>query len=172
MSIEIEVKKLVLSGALIDRPSSYFRSRARQLYVTPEIDGYAQQPFPDTLEGNMLDEMAADLDAFSEMSAITVSENPYDKPWDTMLARVAPVADEFWSMRVVDPEIRPGIRILGGFCAKDAFVALHWDFREVIGTNFNEEVEEVRDSWRSLFGVLPPYSGNGLHDYLTNYRQQ
>lgn len=169
MSIVVAVTKLVSARRLIDRPSTFMESRARELYVTPEIDGYAAPPFADTREGERFAEMATYFDEFCELTMVTVSEDPFNKPPDVMMARVHPIADEFWSMRVTDPEDTSGIRVLGGFCAKDAFVALMWDFRENIGDNFDEEVDELKAIWRDYFGDLSPYTGSSLDDYLTNY---
>src|SRR5262249_43956489 len=111
---------------------------------------------------------ASYLDAFSELNAITVAENPVFKPPDVMLARVLPVEAEFWSMRIVDPHETAGMRVLRAFCGKDAFVALTCEFRENI-SDFGSEVENAQDIWSDFFGALTPYSGRCLDDYLTNY---
>jgi hypothetical protein len=86
-----------------------------------------------------------------------------------MLARVAPVEDEFWSIRVTEPEDTAGIRALGGFIGKDEFISLTWDYREGIPV-FDDEVDIVRNEWRDLFGSKGPFSGVNLDEYLTNYR--
>jgi hypothetical protein len=86
-----------------------------------------------------------------------------------MLARVDPVEDQFWSIRVTEPEDTAGIRSLGGFAAKDEFISLTWDYREGIPI-FDDEVDMVRDAWRDLFGLEGPFGGDSLDEYLTNYR--
>lgn len=139
------------------------------MIVTPDIEDVVTRPFPDTDAGKRLGEFRAWLDAFSEHGEISVCEDPYKKPPDAMLARVAPVEAEFWSIRITDPEDTPGIRALGAFAAKDTFVALIWDFRENIAS-FNEEVESVQEMWSDLFGTEPPFSGGSVDDYLSNYR--
>ena len=171
MSIAAAARRLVLNGHLVDRPSSFTGARARRMFVTLEIDGHAQRPFPETFDGNRFAELASFLDAFCELNEITVSEDPDKKPWDVMLARVHPVNEDFWSMRIVDPPNTPGLRLLGGFCAKDEFVALKWEFRESI-YDFDGEVNELKEAWRDHFGDLQPLSGSTVNEYLSNFDLQ
>jgi hypothetical protein len=138
------------------------------MFVTPEIKALATHPFPDNIEGERCAELAQYLDAFCECNEVTVAEVPDDKPPDVMLARVKPVEDDFWSMRITDPENTPGMRILGAFCDRDSFVGLLCDFRENI-RDFDNEVDLVRESWKSYFGDLRPHTGKTLDEYLTNY---
>ncbi|TIR28283.1 MAG: hypothetical protein E5X35_31350 [Mesorhizobium sp.] len=157
-------------GKLIHRPSAYRKVSERNMILTPYIDALAQQPFADTIEGERYAALAQYLDGFSELHRITVAQNPDKKPNDVMLARVHPVGDDFWSMRITAPEDTPGIRLLGGFCARDSFVGLLCEFRDYISV-FDEEVDETRNLWRDLFGDLKPLSGSNLDDYLTHYRE-
>jgi hypothetical protein len=168
MSIKTVVDRLVEEGRLIHRASAMLGISARDLFVTPEIDALTKTPFADTELGERHAALAAYFDAFSELNEVTVSESPHSKPWDVMLARVAPPTLDFWSMRIIDPEDTPGIRVLGGFCYLDGFVELIWAFREEI-SNFNDEVESIREVWTDYFGDARPHSGETLDEYLTNY---
>jgi hypothetical protein len=168
MPIVAKVDKLVAARKLLERSSSYLGISARRMIVTPEIDALAKPPFEDTTVGERHAALAQYLDAFCELNEITVSEVPDAKPRDIMLARVSPVEDDFWSMRVTDPEDTPGMRILGAFCDLDCFVGLTYDFRENI-YDFDEEVLSVKESWKEYFGDLKPLKGKTLDDYLTNY---
>ena len=168
MSIHDTPRSLITQGRLIERPSSFLEISAREMVVTPEIDALTRQPFSDTAEGERFAAFAADLNAFSELNDITISENPLVKPPDVMLARVAPVEADYWSIRVIEPEGTAGLRSLGAFVCKDVFVALTWDFREDI-SDFAAEVADVQDVWRDYFGELTPFSGSSLDEYLTNY---
>ena len=142
------------------------------MFVTPEIYAVAKPPFADTLKGERHAEVASYLDAFSELNEISVFEGSGPKPWGVMLARVMPPEDEFWSMRITDPEDTAGIRILGGFCGLDAFVGLTFEYRELIPPGeFSDEVGVLRETWADYFGTTPPHSGASLDDYLTNYYQ-
>jgi hypothetical protein len=139
------------------------------MFVSRDVLVAVSPPFSDTEQGQRLGEFRAWLDSFVEGGEISVAENPNEKPAHAMLARVAPVEDEFWSIRVTEPEDTAGIRALGAFAGKDKFVCLIWDYREGIPV-FDEEVEAVRVAWRYLFGLQRPFRGESLDEYLTNYR--
>src|SRR5262245_58096494 len=143
---------------------------ARTMIVSPDILAAVSPPFPDNEEGRRLSEFRAWLDGFMEGCELSVAEDPDRKPPDAMLARVHPVADEFWSVRVTEPEDTPGIRAFGAFGGKDMLIALTWEKRELIGDQFNEAVSEVQASWRDYFRSERPFSGDRLDDYLTNFR--
>ena len=138
------------------------------MVVTPEIWEVVAFPFSPDAKGERLGEFRNWLDAFSEGGELSVAEDPHLKPQDAMLARVDPVDAEFWSIRVTDPEQTPGIRSLGAFADKDTFVALTWDYRELIG-EFDDEVATAHAAWVDLFGAEVPHSGDHIDDYLTNY---
>jgi hypothetical protein len=141
----------------------------REVMVSADVSAATMPPFPDTLMGERLAELRAWLDAFLELSEITVSEDPDHKPPDVMLARVNPIREQFWSCRITLPAQTPGIRAIGGFNGKDKFIALTWDFREDI-VDFDGNVELAIEYWKELFGEQKPFRGNNLDEYLTNYR--
>ena len=141
---------------------------ARTMIVSASICTMVTPPFPDTELGRRLGEFRAWLDSFMEGAELSVSEDPFNKPPDTMLARVSPVEEDFWSIRVTEPEESPGIRGFGGFHKQDEFVALTFDYREDIG-DFSAEVDAVREAWTRFFGVERPFHGDELDEYLTNY---
>jgi hypothetical protein len=143
---------------------------ARSMIVSANILAVVTPPFADTPEGIRIGELRAWMDGFLEGAELTVAEDPDNKPRDAMLARVHPVDAEFWAIRVTNPEDSPGIRSFGAFTAKNEFVALTWELREEIGDQFDEHVDEVRDSWIDFFGEEAPHSGDSLDDYLTTYR--
>ena len=165
MSICAILKGLRNREKLFELPSLFTGDdTARTMIVSPDILAVVTPPFPDTEEGRRLGEFRAWLDSFSENAEISVAEDPFQKPPDVMLARVAPVEKEFWSIRVTEPEDTAGIRALGGFAAKDKFVSLTWDYREGIPI-FEDEVGIVCGAWRNLFGVVGPFSGESLDEY-------
>lgn len=142
---------------------------ARTMIVSPDILAAVTPPFPDTVHGERLGQFRAWLDGFMEGAEISVAEAPFQKPPDAMLARVSPVEDELWSIRVTEPERTPGIRAFGAFAEKDTFIALTWNCREAIEI-FDDEVESVANAWIDLFGSEDPFKGDTLDEYLTNYR--
>jgi hypothetical protein len=137
------------------------------MFVSGEIWHDVTPPFAENLSGMRLAEFREYLDAFTEGAELSVSENPHAKPSDAMLARVDPVADQFWDLRSVSPN--PGIRSLGGFTDKDEFVALTWNYRENLDGQWSEEIDRCRAAWRGLFGTESPLCGRSLDDYLSNY---
>jgi hypothetical protein len=137
------------------------------MYVSPEIMAVITPPFADTVDGERMGEFRAWLEPFILGGELSVAENPDNKPPETMLARVHPVEKEFWAIRVTDPDTTPGVRSFGAFSAKDEFVALTWEKREVIDENFDEEVETAIEAWTAYFDPENPYQGNNLNDYLT-----
>jgi hypothetical protein len=103
------------------------------------------------------------LDGFTEGDAITVAENPSDKDARAILARVDPVQDEVWDFRCLDP--RPGIRAFGRFSEPNTFIALTWNYREVI--DWSAEVERCKSEWTKLFRDIQPFRGNAVDEYIT-----
>jgi hypothetical protein len=170
MSICTILAEQVRQRKLTELPSLFTGDdTARAMFASRDVLVAVSPPFPDTEQGQRLGEFRAWLDSFVEGGEISVAENPNEKPPDAMLARVAPVEDEFWSIRVTEPEDTAGIRALGGFAGKDKFVCLIWDYREGIPV-FDEEVEAARVAWRDLFGSQRPFRGESPDEYLTNYR--
>jgi hypothetical protein len=148
---------------------------SREMYVSADVSAAVTGPFPDSLEGRRRGEFWAWLEDWMYGTEIGVCEDPFDKPGETQLARVAPVEDEFWSIRVPAPldtdgqPIGDGLRSLGGFHALDEFIALIWDYREVIDHDFDSFVDEVREVWRDIFDKELPHQGDNLHAYLTRF---
>jgi hypothetical protein len=104
-------------------------------------------------------ELRAYLHAFVDNEEIGVSEKPFTKRGDTFLARVHPIEQDVWDIRVIEPS--PGIRCFGCFGDRDLFVALTWNYRENIeetANGFELEARECRSVWSSLF-TLPPRTG-------------
>jgi hypothetical protein len=124
------------------------------------------EPFQGTRK-RWLAEFRENLDAFLEGCELSVGEDPHDKDANALMARVAPVEDEFWDMRVTAP--KPGIRAFGAFAELDTFVCLTWEYRDVIRDRFDAEVARCQEEWRRLFGSTKPFKGKNLDAYLTHY---
>jgi hypothetical protein len=170
MSIEDEIQALCPQGRLHRLPSLLCGpDTARTMYVSTEILDAVTPPFADSLQGERDAEFRQTLDAFLEGGMFSVAEDPYAKPSDAMLARVAPTAAEFWDIRSVVP--RPGIRCLGAFIAQDIFVALTCANREDLDASgaWEAEIGRCTSEWRELFGSQLPLKGASLDEYLTNY---
>jgi hypothetical protein len=142
----------------------------RTVYASIEIAELVMWREPDdTREGRMAFNARGLLDDFVEGAFITIAEDPFDKDAKCILARVDPVAHEFWDFRCLDPN--PGLRILGGFSELDTFIALTWDYRENFDGNWERKVSECGDEWRRLFKDIPPHGGKSLNEYVSyNFR--
>lgn len=170
MSIDLILKRHILAGKLIELPSLFTGDEtARKVFVAPDVIAAVEPPFQETMNGDRMEEFRAVLDAFSEGARFSVAEDPYDKDPYAMLARVHPVEDELWCIRVMDPEDTDGIRCFGAFVQKDEFVALMWEYREVIDRDFDAAVTEAGDVWQDFFGTERPFFGDKIDEYITNY---
>jgi hypothetical protein len=139
----------------------------REIYASEEVMMAVADPFGgDGEAADHLSEFRQTMDAFLEGGEFSVSEDPYNKPSDAMLARVDPVEDEIWDIRSITPH--PGIRCLGAFHSKDRFIALTWDYRVNI-VDWKAEIQSCKDLWRDIFGAVKPLSASKVDDYLCNY---
>jgi hypothetical protein len=167
-------RKGILSAALDDQLLFELESlftgdeTARTMIVSSNVMAAIMPPFPDTAIGVRRGELRAWLDSFIEGGEISVSEDPHNKPPETMLARVRPIESDFWSIRVTLPENTPGIRALGAFTDTDEFVALTWELREDM-VDFDGDVWDAILGWKDIFGDEPPHAGDSLDEYLSNY---
>jgi hypothetical protein len=164
LEVAIEASKLVKLKSLLTGDET-----VRTMIVSADIFAAVTPPFPDTIDGLRCAEFRGWLDGFLEGGEISVAEDPDQKPRSTMLARVHPKDEEFWSIRVTDPDDTPGIRSLGAFWNRDEFVALDWEYREDM-SDFDMSVQDAIDHWRDIFDNLARHDGDSLNEYLSNYR--
>lgn len=174
MSIDRTLFQLVETKRLFAHRSETFEQwdipeedQPRKLFISADVSAAITGPFPDTEDGERRAQFRAWLDGFIEGMELTVCEDPKEKPPQTMLARVSPVEAEFWSIRVTDPEDTSGIRSIGAFCKCDEFVALTWNLREVIRTDFDEFVQDSMQVWSDHFGSKCPHRGDHINAYLS-----
>jgi hypothetical protein len=150
-------------------PSLEGEGIVRELVVSEEVLRAISSPWPLHREGERHASFRGFLDAFVNNEDISVSEEPFSKPWDTGLARVHPVEAEIWDLRSF--EMLPGMRCFGAFGGKDFFIALTWNYREAIETkeDWEFEIDRCKDAWNSLFGATERFRGRSLNEYLSNY---
>ena len=115
--------------------------------------------------GQMHMEFRATLDSITRGDLLPVSEDPYGKSPEAVVARVDPVGDEIWDVRCLAPNAR--IRCLGAFGGKNLFIALIWEYRESI--EWDEEIDRCKAEWYRLFQPLPRFKGVSLarNDQMT-----
>lgn len=136
----------------------------RTVFVSNELHEIVNgPPWPATWEGRRHANLRALFDGFTEGDWITVAENPFDKDGRAILARVAPAEDEIWDFRCLDP--RPGIRAFGRFSEPNTFIALTWNYREIV--DWSREVKRCKAEWQRLFYHLPPFMGKTVDEYIT-----
>jgi hypothetical protein len=143
----------------------------RTLWVSSDVEAAVTPPYsrgatPEQRE--RLAEFRAFLDAFLEGGHLSVAQNPDDKPEFAMVARVKPIDNHLWDLRVTAP--RPGIRAFGAFAGFNTFVVLTWEFREEIGS-FDDEVENCMQTWTELFEEHRPYVRASLNEYLSEFTE-
>ncbi len=130
-----------------------------------------QFPFAENWDGHRLSQFREALDHFTLNGELSVAEDPRKKPNWAYMAQVEPISSRFWDIRSIDP--RPGVRAFGGFCERDTFVALTWDYRENLETeeDWKEAVQQCGKVWNDLLSPHPPFQGARLNDYLSeNFR--
>jgi hypothetical protein len=128
----------------------------RTVFVSNELHEIVNgPPWPATWEGRRHANLRALFDGFTEGDWITVAENPFDKNSRAILARVAPPEDEIWDFRCLDP--RPGIRAFGRFSEPNTFIALTWNYREIV--DWSHEVKKVQGRMAEAF--LPASTFHG-----------
>jgi hypothetical protein len=136
----------------------------RTMFVSKEVYGIVRPPFTNDGEGRCHARLRALLDGFVQGEDISVSEDPRNKPTDTILARTDPISAEVWDFRCFDPH--PGIRLFGRFSELDHFIALTWDYRENV--DWNREIARCQDTWRDLFGGLDPLIRRNIDGYVSS----
>lgn len=150
----------------------------RTMFVTPEIEQLFCPPWADEIEEDRCMRLRADLEAFVRGQTIGVCMMPGRGREHDRMAILDPPIDGIWDIRSVDP--KPGIRVLGGFLAKDVFAALiwrprsePWRGREPLLAGKSEAwraaILETRAAWRRLFFSYPPLVGESPDDFLSGY---
>lgn len=170
MSISVGMKRklceLTDAGLLYHLPSLLPGiGIARTMYVSHVIHPDVCPPWGNDADGFRMSQLRQTLDVFSEGQTISVSERPFAKDSNTMLARVDPVRHEVWDIRCLAP--RPQIRCFGRFAGKDTFVALSWADRDEL--DWQDEIENCLSEWTRLFFPSSPFRGASLDDYITNF---
>lgn len=141
----------------------------RELIVSKEVKDCVEPPWAENWTGQRHSEFRGVLDAFTRGDWLAIAEKPFDKPSNTDLARVHPIADEIWDIRCMDPNAR--IRCFGAFGGKNLFIALTWQYRESLlpPGEWEEEINRCKEEWRRLFNPIHRFKGAALDEYLTNY---
>lgn len=141
----------------------------RAIFVSPEVNEAAYGPWEETTDGLRLSELRGHLDRFIIGGRISIAEDPYDKHKTAYLARLDPIRDEAWQIRILDP--KPAIRVFGHFAQVDTFVALTWRWRrELEGPKskaWRNEINRCKTEWRKLFPAYQPLKSEDIDEYVS-----
>lgn len=135
----------------------------RRIYISRSVKGFIDR------EEERAGQLHADLDSFIGGDTITASMTPR-KARKAYMALLHPAADGIWDIRSRDP--RPALRLLGGFARRDTFIGLVLYARKPLGA-FGDRawataINDCKGEWRRRFHPYLPFTGDDLHDYLSN----
>lgn len=140
--------------------------------VVDELDG----PWASSHQGRRAGAARALLESFLRGDQM-VGRMPPSKDVHTLIALLDPPGENVWECRVGNP--RPGVRILGRFAEKDVLIATNWvnreDFRDPVtgrddSRKWRDEIVRCKAIWNQLFPTYQPFTGNTLHDFISNAR--
>jgi hypothetical protein len=141
----------------------------RLLFASKEVNRLVVGPWRDQTEEHRCGRLSAATDMFVEGYRITMAlDDPYKKPKTTYMARLDPLQDEVWEIRVLDP--KPGIRVFGRFSEQDSLIVLTWAPRESLpgSKEWRDAREGCKAEWRKLFPTYNAITGNNINEYVSH----
>ncbi|WP_291052493.1 hypothetical protein [Hyphomonas sp.] len=160
MSIEQEIDHRISEGRLtLLEPLIASDPKVRKIFVGEEVREFVEGPWQNDSHQERAMRLRADLDAFIRGAPISIAAHPYQKPNDSFLAPIDPISDSVYAIR---NRIKPSIRLVGCFAAKDIFVALVWAYRIDLGQDkrtWRNLSKRCKAEWKSLFNTYQPLPG-------------
>ena len=141
----------------------------RFLFASKEINSLIAGPWRDKVEEYRCGRLWAAMDMFVEGRRITMAlDDPYKKRKATYMARLDPLQDEVWEIRILDP--KPGIRVFGRFAEQDLLIVSTWARREALpgSKDWRDAREACKAEWRKLFPTYNAITGNNVNEYVSN----
>lgn len=169
MSIGDQIRTHIGRELFLLQPAFSGEETPRTIFLSREVDELREGAWSNSKDAGRLATALAVLEDFVTGGVVSVAEYPFRKSSRALLARLHPVAWEFWAFRCIDP--RPGIRVLGGFAGRAIFIALTWEYRE----NFDSEqldggwggnIIRCRNEWTRLFGDTQPHKARTIDGYV------
>lgn len=147
------------------------------MFVSKEVNGLLQGPWPNKAAAQRCNELRADLESIVSGDEIGICVRPFEAK-SAKMGLLDPVSHGVWDIRSQDP--RPGIRILGLFAKTDTFLGLIPASRSV-STNFIQRgplgdrgsqewldiIAETKALWRRLMPMWAPVTGDNPSDYFS-----
>jgi len=172
MSIKDVIRDEVAQGRLvIFQPRDRASQVKRHVFIHEEIDVRLKEaPTADDFDGLRFGYLQVILESFVFGEIINISMNPDRKKSETAWARMKPVSDEIWDVRVVGREA--SLRVLGGFAMPDVFIGLEYEFRDNLehrgdGPKWKAFVNRAKSKWRNIFTNYQRHTGTCSSDYIT-----
>jgi hypothetical protein len=140
----------------------------RFMFASDDINRLLWGPWKSPTEERRCGQLWAATDMFVTGRNITMAlDDPYSKPRTTYMARLDPLQDEVWEIRVWDP--KPGMRVFGRFAERDVFIALTWARREALPNSreWRNAREGCKAEWRKLFPTYNAITGDNVNDYVS-----
>jgi hypothetical protein len=142
----------------------------RHVFVTAGLNDLLTDPESAAEQRARFVDLRADLDAFIDGGNLTFCLAPFGAR-DERIARLAPVDKGLCEFRSRHP--KPGIRVIGGFAARDSFIALGWHFRRDLGgagsRAWRAACVEARRIWDGLLAPHQPLICETVNGYLSNH---
>jgi hypothetical protein len=161
MSIAVQIEELKRTGRLFPVVSyAPGATTRRALLVGEELWRRLSGPWDTVEDETRFMTLRAYLDVYTEGRPITPG----------FLFQLSHRGEEIWEIKA--PRPRPGLRVFGRFADIDIFVALHYASRDALGgwqsRVWRDAKEICKSEWRRLFLTWEPFSGNSIHEYVSN----
>ncbi|MED5365112.1 MAG: hypothetical protein VYA68_02040 [Pseudomonadota bacterium] len=131
MSLHVAFHHCLENGSLhVLQPALPGAAVKRHVFVTAGLNDLLTDPESAAEQRARFVDLRADLDAFIDGGNLTFCLAPFGAR-NERIARLAPVDKGLCEFRSRHP--KPGIRVIGGFAARDSFIALGWHFRRDLG---------------------------------------
>lgn len=123
MSIHGALQRAVAAGSLDYTPATESDPVERVLMYGEELRDFLSGPFKGAAHEKRAGELLADFQSFVRGDHVSLCFRPREHNESTF-GRLEPEERAVWDLR--SRKHRPSLRVLGGFAARDVFVALSW----------------------------------------------
>lgn len=148
---------------------------ARWIFMSEDINKLFIGPWESQERKNRCVDLSVDFERFVSGGMITVARRSR-KAKNAYMSQLEKPFERAWDIRSTNP--RPGIRVLGRFAGQNVFVALNWEFRELLGEYGSDEwnfvINKCKANWRQLFHPYDPIgddqriSEENINDYISS----
>ena len=171
MSIHVAFHHCLENGSLhVLQPALPGAAVKRHVFVTAGLNDSLTDSESAAEKRARFVDLRAELDGFTMGLARTFCLQPFGAK-DERIARLTPIGWGLCEFRSRHP--RPGIRGIGGFAARDNFIAQGWHFRRDLGgagsRAWRAACVEARRIWDGLLAPHQPLICETVNGYLSNH---